>query len=220
MKRWKLIATGLVVIVVGWVVVALLLRSSEPSWHGKTLTEWLDDFHHEKYGSLLHYEGEHRTAIEAMGTNALPFLFKRLKARDGALKAKAIDLVNKQKVFRAHLKTAEENHFNAWVGFVFLGTNGLPAVPKLIKLTLDTDTDVRFYAEECCLELGYPDQGPVLAALENCLKDSDADIRRGAEEFIKRWFHREAERLGVYERFPDLKPPAGSGGPTNWPATK
>ena len=215
MKRWKLIVILFVAALAGTVAVIFLTRPREPSWHGKTLTEWLEDFHNEKYISLLHYEGEERTAIAAMGTNAVPFLIRRVEAREGTLKAKLIGVMNGQKLTRAHFKTPNENHMDAWVGFVFLGTNGLPAVPKLIKLMHSTDTNVCICAGRCCSGIGFPNHSQLLGTLEDCLKSPDADLRRGAAEYLHKYLPKEAKQLEISEMFPDLKPAEINGGVTN-----
>src|SRR4030095_15746165 len=69
-----------VALAAGLILIVLLLPAPrEPVHQGKPLTEWLGGFDH-NYEST-NYSAS-RAAIRAMGTNALPFLIRYLRAKD------------------------------------------------------------------------------------------------------------------------------------------
>src|ERR1700722_12750255 len=137
MKRLKFIAIFFLAMLAGLLVVICFPKhNDEPSWNGKTLTEWVNRV----AGSTnIYLDGEPARAIREIGTNGFPTLFKMVEARDGTLKAKLIGMVNGQKLIHVHIKSAHDKYNAAWVAFLCLGTNALPAVPQLLKLTQNTN---------------------------------------------------------------------------------
>ena len=92
MKRSRAIA--LVVLFAAIAVAAFFaLRSREPEYRGKRLSQWLEEY--DRTGAM-EKTGPASEAIRAMGTNALPYLFAYIKHRDPPLKMKFFGLVQKQ----------------------------------------------------------------------------------------------------------------------------
>lgn len=193
------------ILIVGVVLVSLALyccRSKEPSYHGKTLTEWLRNREVELTDNIGHDESA--KAIKAIGTNALPTLLRMAAASDGALKRLLIRLANGQTIVRVHAQTATEQRDLADMGFAVLGTNALPAVPELIELTKNQDPAVRLDALGF-LSLIHPDTNVFFPVLKVCLQDRDVNVQHAAATTIMYGYPHEAERLGVYQVFPDWK---------------
>jgi hypothetical protein len=77
----------------------LLTRAPEPSYRGKSLTAWIDDYVRltGPYGqrNAADYPMKQRAitdAFKAMGTNCIPFIFQRLERQDSAFRTKYRDL--------------------------------------------------------------------------------------------------------------------------------
>lgn len=214
MKRWLVIAGLLVAILTAWVLVMIFRPSNEPTWHGRTLTEWLDRARVIYVMINKPSDEDPIQALNEIGTNALPILIKMLEAKDGPLKGKFIDVVNSQRLVNVRLKTAGEKVSAAMNGFRYLGTNALPALPQMLRLTQNRDTGTRMFATSCISNIRRFD--PLLCpALEGCLNDPDTEVKRGAAQLLMRFYPAEAERLGLPQKFPDLKPPVVEGGQTN-----
>jgi hypothetical protein len=126
-KRRILIAALLVVILGGFAW--WLLRPSEPSYNGKSLSAWL-----EGYGPP--YTGSHDAdeAVHHIGTNAIPTLLRMLRASDSPLKAKCIDLLDRQHLVKITITPAWEKGFEAFSAFKALGPEAANAVPDLIGI--------------------------------------------------------------------------------------
>ncbi len=151
-------------------------------------------------------------AVRTIGTNALPTLLRMIGSSDGPLKSKLIKLVNEQKIVHAHILTADEKIFLAFKGFSILGCNAAPAVPELLKLTKHSEPGVRrFSLHSIFLILRHNDV--VRSALAEALQDPDRNVGQWAAGVIRFEFPDDAERLGVYKMFPELKPPTTNSPP-------
>src|SRR6266478_5224327 len=91
-KRFRLAAAVVGVAIVG-LLIAEVLRLRQPSYHGKTLDEWLDEYNQAGDMSKI---GPASEAIRAMGTNSLPFLLVHIKHTDSALKNKLFNIIAQQ----------------------------------------------------------------------------------------------------------------------------
>ncbi len=89
--------------------------AGEPSYAGKTLGQWLET--HDRDNQ---YTVEVTNAVRAMGTNAIPALFKRLVYQQPPCNLPAY-----------------QTNLNAVGGFIMLGSNAIPAIPRLEEL-MDT----------------------------------------------------------------------------------
>jgi len=102
------------VVLVGWL---LLPATGEPTWQGKTLRQWMRG--HPK---------DYWPAVQAMGTNAIPFLLSELQHKDSALASMG------QEAFRRFLdssppwETAQTRRYHARLALQILDTNAVPAL--------------------------------------------------------------------------------------------
>ena len=151
--------------------------------------------------------GEERlTAIKAIGSNAVPTLLKFIAASDMPFKTKIISFLNRQKVVRCHIHTAEEKRRYASGVFEQIGPHPLiPAIPGLIQLTKHKNAKVRETALQC-LSTVHTDKSTFLPVLTDRLSDSDKSVRQLAAYFMQRRFPDDAEQAGLYQVFPAMKP--------------
>jgi len=136
MKRSRAIA--LVVLLVAIAVAAFFaLRSHEPEYQGKRLSQWLEEY--DRIGAM-EKTGPASEAIRAMGTNALPYLFAYIKHRDTPLKKKFFGLVQKQHWLK--LPPYRENRYFSPVLLALktLGPDANPLVHELLKVFENPDT--------------------------------------------------------------------------------
>ena len=113
----------------------LFLRASEPTYNGKRLTAWA-----QQYGANS-WSGQKELAVEAefpvrqIGTNAIPFLLELMHARDSDLKKRLRKHVPQKWHDSLHLM---DNSFQTRRvgahGLAAVGTNASAAVPTLIDL--------------------------------------------------------------------------------------
>jgi HEAT repeats len=116
-----LFVTG-VIVVTG--IVFYIRRPREPIYEGRPLSVWIVGNDSDK-------------ASEAMwlaGTNAIPTLFRMLRAKDSALKLKLISLARKQRIVPINYVSALERNQRAASAFGMLGASGSQAVPGLIQV--------------------------------------------------------------------------------------
>ena len=88
MKRWKVIVI-LIITAILVIAAAIFLHTPEPSYQGKSLTQWMDDYatFTASGTNTLRLPTDNtltpfRAAFGAMGTNSLPFVFSRLEQQD------------------------------------------------------------------------------------------------------------------------------------------
>jgi hypothetical protein len=107
----------------------------EPVYQGRRLSQWIDVFFRGFSGKSNNPNREESDAVEAairaIGTNAIPeFLFWLSDGAPGA-----------------------NRRGNAELGFKFLGEVGRPATGELIKLTKNSDADIRLRALMCLVDI-------------------------------------------------------------------
>ncbi len=127
----------------------LVLRSREPQYEGKKLSEWLDQYRHDDFESGP--DSETATAIRSIGTNAIPLLLKYLSVKDSALRKQIVQFAEKQEVFKLNIPSANAYHEAAIGGFHALGVLGKPAVPSLVTLMNDTNSGPSAMRCLCCI---------------------------------------------------------------------
>jgi HEAT repeat protein len=114
-----------------------LFAPCEPSYHGRKLSEWLDDYN--QAGSIDKAQPVFE-AIRAMGTNALPFLLANLKHQDSPLKMKFYALAANQHLLKPPLYGADPYRFTSIMALSALGSNAAPIFPELLEISLQTNT--------------------------------------------------------------------------------
>src|ERR1700722_11148009 len=180
MKRLRIILILLVVFLAGALVI-YLVQPKEPSYQGRTLSEWINDY--DFAGTWPNridpvQQSNKQTAIHAIkeiGTNAVPTLLMWLKAKDRPFKGKLNSLLDKQTVIHFRFASAARLNGLARSGFAMLGKDGMPAVPSVLQLMNTTNFQDQISAAQC---------------LWMITKDNQE----------------EAEKIGVYKEYPWLKP--------------
>ena len=149
-----------------------LLRSTEPEYDGRTVTEWLEDH---VAGKRTH----HPTAIHTIGTNALPWITRQLARNESVWYAQyarwqpTFPSVIQKWLPQPRRKFEVVHGVNA---FLLIGTN---AIPDLILLLKHRSSSVR---QAAALGLGSlrretEDANRSIPALIETLEDSDRMVR-------------------------------------------
>jgi hypothetical protein len=106
----------------------------EPAYDGKKLSAWLDELvalNNSNRGGALNTPTK---AVVAIGTNALPWLLKELRADGNRLHWRCNQLLNKQSVIKYRFPDVNSRLRRAAFGFQVLGGLAEPAIPDLLKL--------------------------------------------------------------------------------------
>ena len=136
-KKRRLLLAAIVVaalVILAWFILSSN-QSPEPVYQGKPLTVWLKEGSG-SFGQDI-TSGEQQKAAEVVGyigTNAIPTLLHMLRVKNSPLKTKLILILNNQKLIRIHLISDNDLEFEALYGFRILGTNGVSAVPELVRV--------------------------------------------------------------------------------------
>jgi hypothetical protein len=127
-KRWFFVATSIAFLAV---VAGYLSRPQLPQHDGKTLDEWLQQINdagsHAKLGPV--YE-----AFEAMGTNAIPHLYKYMVTLDPPWKKKIASIWSRQSLIPVPFTLAEEKSGPAFLAFIHLRSQAAPLIPQVNQL--------------------------------------------------------------------------------------
>lgn len=190
--RLKIVGVLCAAALTAYLLFLFLSLSPEPSFRGRTLTQWLQD------PTLEGREG----AVLAIGTNAIPTLLKMASFRyHGHDRAH-----NLQHPF-AILRRAD--CYTAQQGFEILRETARPAIPALIELTKNKDKDIRANALNCLL-LANPDKGSVLPILLSLSHDTNYGLRASAGMELIQRYPDEAAKANItedYLRRRDTLPP-------------
>jgi HEAT repeats len=224
--RPSLLKCSFIALVICCLATVFLCRSTEPTYKGRTVTQWLSAA--SGRGTTLFEAPDGappsefikcRAAIRAIGTNSIPILLKYVEAQDTTFVAQIESLLTRQSLLPVHPATAKEKRVWALYGFRFLGKDAVSAVPALGKLAQHPNPDVRHSAYYClsCID---PEKQTYLPILTQLLHDQDPSIRLDAARTISDSFSTEAENLGVFKEFPLLRarsitPPFSSSDATN-----
>jgi hypothetical protein len=218
MKRLRLIFLLLFVLLAGMLTFSRF-HNREPSYQGRSLTQWLEEFNKTfddpmSDGAVLNAS---TNAVKQIGTNAIPFLLKKITARDGAFEKRIQSLLRKQSMIHFHFKNGNEEMILAFQGFVLLGKDAKSAIPALVALTKDPDVMNRCRALGSLAAIG-PDKQILMPILLRLLHDQDRKARLASSTILAEVYPEEAEKAGVYTNFPFLKPASSNIVPTNAPA--
>ena len=154
---------------------ALWPTDDEPVYQGKTLSEWAGQYVSEAYiDSETTYDGPAALGLRAIGTNALPQLFRWLQYNPGRLHHKLYLLSRKlpfrlsdNRVVRGIIREKSELALDyAPAVFCVLGTNASSAVPELARLARDRNRPAVAISAVLCLgRMGAPALPPLLEVL-------------------------------------------------------
>ena len=202
-----------------------LTRPKEPTYQGKTVTEWLNGMYGyrtiaepDKYlrkGNLYLRCGvggemsgiadvDGVTTFRAIGSNAVPVLLGLISTTEGNLKFKLKNLVNNQSLIKARISTAADVRSLGETGFFILGDKARSATPELLKLTNHREAVVRGSALYC-LSAVHAINEVFLPVLQQRLLDTNPGVRLEAAFFLSDSYPSDAERLGVFTTYPMLR---------------
>lgn len=165
-----------------WVALPVLLVAlavwswtpREPTWDGRSLSEWLKDLEPARMKSPSAVDEQNaaaaRRAIQGMGTNCLPFLLRRIESQNPTPLEKRLikfeDLLAKEYVTIPWTRTqtrVEVRVADAFYAVQALGHEAAPAVPELQRWMCSSNANIAYTA---AFLLGYihPEGTAVLIA--------------------------------------------------------
>jgi HEAT repeat protein len=120
-------------------------------------------------------------AIRQLGTNAIPILLRRLRAKESPFKDKLYALAQKQHVIKVSYTPASFQHGQGAAGFQVLAANGKSAVPTLIELYSrdNAGPDALYYLAFSLGSIG-PDAKAAVPALIHRLGHTNDYVKFGA----------------------------------------
>ena len=186
MKRKRWIRVGVLSVLLALTSTAVLTfytaRSEAPRYEGKSLRTWLENYHPTEDRVNWAKVGE---AVRFFGTNAVPTLLRMLQANDSPLTRELSALAEKQHLVQIHTIPAELQHFQASMAFRALGTEASNAVPRLIQMYHESDSESS--REHIIESLGYIRSSPKLTipALRSSLDDKSPRVRLSGSESLK-----------------------------------
>jgi len=171
---------------IAWLLVTSL--EVQPVYQGKRLDTWLTELDKEMPNANITWtNGPAATAIQTMGTNAIPHLRSLLRAKDSRLKSAVIAFTSKHPGLGIHITPADVLRRRAASAAFCLGPPGSPLMPDIMGMFRSTNYDVAFTATMTIERLGYcnPDTiTEVLAALSEPPNKSPSFHERAAETFL------------------------------------
>jgi HEAT repeat protein len=162
MKYRKRIPLALLALVIPGLIAWWALLPREPVYQGKTLTQWLGQG--VSNPRAVYFPAPIINAVTNIGTNALPFLLKKIQTTDSPLKSKFINLVEKQSVVEVHFIPAWISRSEAVEGYSILGPLAKSAVPKLSELLTQDESGSAAFA---LAGIGFDGAMPLVQALTN-----------------------------------------------------
>jgi hypothetical protein len=159
--------------VIGWRVAR---PSDEPVYKGKRLSEWLGGYCGE--GKTTPEEADE--AIRRMGTNAIPILLRLVRGSDAGFMPTVVSVARRLHIVpRGYRTPAEWNAAGAY-GFSALGTNAHSAVPALIEIAKQNNTNSPGISAVYVLGvIGQPAR-EAIPLLRQWTTNADANLRRHA----------------------------------------
>jgi HEAT repeat len=196
-KLKVILPAGLGVLLLGWLGLSILLQR-EPSYNGKRLSDWAQQFGENNWGTNRVAAEEAKIAIQYFGTNGIPFFVDCMRKRDSILKAKLRKTFPRKWHEKLHLEehSGDIRRVGAH-GIAALGTNAALALPSLLQCaTNHPDEDGRYIAVFAIRALGSAAE-PAVPFLIQCLTNSVNIIRDEA-----------ALNLGYNRLSPEIAGPA------------
>jgi len=161
--------------VIGWQVAQP--TQPEPLYEGKTLSAWLKASEKQKSG-----DDPFSQAVRQTGTNAIPTLLLWLRAKDSVLKAKLMDLAQRQHLVEIEYQGALKWNAAAKHAFRALGTNAESAVPALAGIVNENiSPDSRTFALMSLANIG-PSAIPTLVTAY--ATNADTELQHAVMEVL------------------------------------
>jgi HEAT repeat protein len=206
--RGRLLA-GLCLLAGAGLGVALLINLREPSYQGRTLTEWLDQANDEGAMWGRAPSEDAAAAVRAIGPRAVPILLDMVSTKDTRWRELLEGLADNPRFpIHLHVRQSEEVEEIGSYGFYWLGNSGKSAVPTLVTLLNDNDYRIRSLAAFCLGAIGEPSPDAI-AALINGLGKPDQP--RPPNYF--------SEKVNLAQALGEIGPPARAAVPALSPLT-
>jgi hypothetical protein len=196
----------------------------EPVYEGKTLSWWLRKYDADSnalggpgpYASRL---AESVRAIRAIGTNGTPVLLKLVSAKDLPEVIKLEQLVRKWGWKRFQITSAARKRTLGFRGFWVLGKEGRSAVPALLRIAQAGPIEARREALDWA---NFVNSGKeiVLPELMLLTTSTNSQTALAAAKKLIRLYPEEADKAGIYQKFPQLSLPVVKQRRTNAPAIR
>lgn len=106
------------------------LFAREPSYQGKRLSAWMNDFNNEEKPEVRQ---KARDAVRQIGTNGLPLIIEYLSSQDSPAKLRLMDWSKRQSILKFHLTPARKKIGLAFNACDALGPAAQPAIPALSR---------------------------------------------------------------------------------------
>jgi HEAT repeat protein len=233
-NRWKK-SLILLSVVASTIVIVALVRTPEPTYKGRSIDAWLEDWAAGK-------RTEYVDALQTIGTNAMPYAIRNLARNDSRWRKKYLEYQPKLPAFLQKLFPDPKPVLRAVDGanvFFYLGTNSIPeaitllkhpsptvrqaaawgigsvrrqssaanqAIPALIGALRDGERDVRFQAVLALKEMGA-DASNAVPALTKVLADVGVGAQTNSYFYLRAAAASALGKIGPAARdaLPDLR---------------
>jgi len=149
----------------------LILTPKEPSYQGKTLTEWQDDLvahmasmvdmHPGANGRNMSYGAALSRTVplfevpfQSMGTNTFPFLLCQIQAKDSDLESRIARIFHEHEWQSKSFRSAVYRQEAAALSLIVLKQKGYLAVPEMLNLARNSDEETRERIFTVCARMG------------------------------------------------------------------
>jgi len=149
-------------------IIAYGLRSHEPAYQGKKLSQWLLELDFGRWprnGSFVAAD----EAIRQMSTNAFPAIEQLLHARSSALKTKVVALVNRRGLHDLSITTDRQRYNRAIAACFALGDVAEPLIPAMAGALNHMDPGSQAFATQWLATRGTEAEIAVPALIEMLL---------------------------------------------------
>lgn len=137
MRRKLSIGRAVLLMAVLGVMAWVILRPDEPTYRGKRLSQWLDEYN--RAGALEKTEPISE-AIRAIGTNSLPYLLANIKHVDSPMKIRFFALIRRQHILKLPFYGADPSRSTSILALHALGSQAAPLYPEVLKVAQDPGT--------------------------------------------------------------------------------
>jgi HEAT repeat protein len=160
----------------------LTFHSSEPLYHGKSLSRWLEQARQNREWENafpdVYLDTPSAQAVRAIGKDALPSLLRMARTRDTLLRQKFCDFSRQYAWLGFHPQRFGDIQEKAAYGILVLGPVAKTALPELISMLNDPAPEVRALASFAIGKIG-PDSAPALPALQRLITNSISASTQG-----------------------------------------
>jgi hypothetical protein len=174
----KILVAAVVAAVVGGILFTVFFTDNEPSYNGRSLSQWSQDWHYAQDSKDTLLEARAYHAISAIGTNAVPYALEKVRVPYGRGAPRFLRRIpylggwlNDYRWKKDYTKTAAADLFH------ILGSKCSFARPALTKLIDETkDDNVRTRATFCLAAIGDDAKPELITILTNTNHPSWADV--------------------------------------------